>query len=408
MALDEAKITAIQSSVLVGHGLTKRYPGSVALDGLDIRVRAGEVRALVGMNGAGKSTLVKILSGAVRPDAGEIFVAGLPAHLDSPLVARNLGIATVYQEFSLVPELSVTENIMLGRWGKRAVINRRAIARQAEMAVDQLGVRLDLKKKVGRLSVADRQAVEIAKALSMKPHVLILDEPTSSLASHEILRLLSLVRRLASQGVCVIYVSHRIQEVADVADSVTVLRDGREVGTLPVADAPAERIVEMMIGGSWAGQGPARMGRPEKTRGVALSVRKLTWSDSLRNVNFDLLEGEVLGIAGLLGSGRTELLRCVYGLDKPDSGEVVVAGSAVDHRSPRRMVRHAVAMTPDDRKREGLVSGLSVADNLVLACLPRISRRGIILPGRRRRLASAACRQLGIKTPRLRGASRDA
>jgi ABC-type sugar transport system ATPase subunit len=394
------------TAVLVCERLTKAYPGTLALDRLSLRMHAGEVRALVGMNGAGKSTLVKILSGAVHADSGEIFVRGRRVTLESPNSARRLGIAVVHQELSLIPELTVAENIMLGRWGRRGLVDRKAVAQRAQEAVDQLGVSLDIRHKAARLSVADRQVVEIAKALALGPKVLILDEPTSSLAAHEISRLSGVVRRLARHGVSIIYVSHRIQEVRDVAATVTVLRDGREVATLPVTQASTATIIEMMVGEAWEGEHrPRPASIPASPHTVALSVRNLAWRERIYTVSFDVAAGEVLGLCGMLGSGKTELLRCIYGLERPDAGDVHVFGRRMRHRTPRKMVRNHVGLTPDERKREGLVLGLSVAENLVMASPRAISRRGVILPRRRRRIAEKACHDLGIRVPSLTSAT---
>ncbi len=261
-----------------------------------------------------------------------------------------------------------------------------------------MGVSLNPRQIVRRLSVPERQMVEIAKAVSFKPRVLILDEPTSSLPAHEVDALLALVRRLAERGVAVIYVSHRLQELPRVADSLTVFRDGRQVGTVPMVEASPERIVHMMIGAEWH---KARSGHRESSGAVRLSVRGASRGHHLRDVSFDLHEGEVLGIAGLLGSGRTELLRAIFGLDALDSGTIAVDGAVVRHPTPIRMKSLGVGMTPEDRKGQGLVSALSVAKNLTLSCLERVSRNRVISLQSERALADGMVRALSIRTPDL-------
>ncbi len=380
-------------------GLTMQYPGVLALDGVSLTVERGEVRALLGKNGAGKSTLVKILSGAIVPDSGEVYVDGALADLRTPSQASGLGIQTVHQELSLVPDMTVAENIALGSWaavrGRLGMLDRAAIDRRAREVLASLEVSIDPEQTVRRLSMADRQVVEIAKALAHKPAVLILDEPTSSLPSDEVEVLLALIRRLARNGISVIYVSHRMQEIPQVADSVTVLRDGRLIDTVPIADAPTARIVDLMTGG--AVEFSRAEVRDRTDRPVVLSVDRLELRPRVRDVSFQLHEGEILGIAGLLGSGRTEILRCIFGLDEPDSGTITVSGTSMRRRSPGGMVRAGIGMTPEDRKSEGLALGLSSSANIVMAALRRI-RRGIVLSRTREdALSMEIIRSLGIK-----------
>lgn len=393
----------MSTPILEARQLRKSYPGVQALDGVDFELAPGEVRALIGKNGAGKSTFVKILSGATHADSGTLSVEGKQTVIRSPADAFAAGIATVYQEMSLVMGLSVAENILLGRWPRRGALGVQMIDRTqtstiAREALDMMGVALNPREIVRRLSVPQRQMVEIAKAVSFKPKVLILDEPTSSLPAHEVDALLALVRRLAERGVAVIYVSHRLQELPRVADTLTVFRDGLQVGTVPMKEASPERIVQMMIGGEWKKSSAA----PRAAAGaVRLSVRSAVRSHHLDHVTFDLHEGEVLGIAGLLGSGRTELLRAIFGLDRLDSGTIAVDGKVVVRPTPIRMKSHGVGMTPEDRKGQGLVSVLSVAKNLTLSCLDRVSRNRVIMPGTERELARQMVDALSIRTPTL-------
>ena len=383
--------------------INKQYPGVQALTDVDFTLEPGEVRALLGKNGAGKSTLVKILSGAVKPDSGTIHINGEAATINSPRDAFELGICTVYQEMSLVPGLTVAENILLGRWPTNrqlgvSVIDRREIRRVAQGALDQLEVTLDLNELISRLNVAQHQLVEIAKAISFDPRVLVLDVPSSALPSEEVEVLHKVVRHLAEQGRAIIYVTHRLQEIPHVADSVTVLRDGKHIGTIPVEEAVPERIAQMMIGADW--RRTERL-RDSQAGEVKLSVRDLNRKGVLHDVSFDLYAGEVLGIAGLLGSGRTDLLRAIFGLDPIDSGEITVNGSLVPDPSPITMKAHGVGLTPEDRKLQGLVLPFSVRQNLTLASLDRVSDRGVLRSRRERSLADKMVKDIQIVTPHL-------
>jgi ribose transport system ATP-binding protein len=389
--------------ILVMENVNKQYPGVKALDNVTFSVEQGEVRALLGKNGAGKSTLVKILSGAVEPDSGTICIDGNEVKIGGPRDAFELGICTVYQEMSLVPGLTAAENILLGRWPTRrqlglSVIARKEIRRTAQAALDQLEVELDLNEQVSRLNVAQQQLVEIAKAISFDPRVLVLDEPTSALPAEEVDTLHRVVRRLADQGRAIVYVTHRLQEIPRVADSVTVLRDGSHIGTIPVADASPERIANMMIGADWQ---RTQYVRQREIGEVKLSVRDLNQEGILHNISFDLHAGEVLGLAGLLGSGRTELLRAIFGLDPIDSGEIYVNGKLVGHPSPITMKAHGVGLTPEDRRRQGLVMPFPVRQNLTLACLDRTSDRGILRMRRERTLARQMVDNIQIVTTSL-------
>jgi ribose transport system ATP-binding protein len=391
------------SAILVLEGISKQYPGVIALEKVDFSVNRGEVRALLGKNGAGKSTLVKILSGAVHPDSGDIRIDEKAVTITSPKDAFNQGIYTVYQEMSLVPGLTVAENILMGRWPQKrslgiSVIDREQVRKIAQAALDQLEVTINLDEIVSRLSVAQQQLIEIAKAISFNPRVLVLDEPTSALASHEVGVLHKVVRRLAEQGRAIIYVTHRLQEIPHVADSVTVLRDGRLIGTIPVAEATPARIANMMIGLDWQ---RTDWGAGGEVGEVKLSVRNLSRAGLLQNISFDLRAGEVLGIAGLLGSGRTELVRAIFGRDEMDSGEIYVDGKMVANPSPQKMKANKVGLTPEDRKRQGLVLPFNVQDNLTLASLQRASTQGFLQRKREVALAKEMVGSLNIKTPSL-------
>jgi ABC-type sugar transport system ATPase subunit len=353
--------------------LSKTYGNFRALDSVSLTLRAGEVRALLGKNGAGKSTLVKLISGTEHPDRGhdQITLDGQPVHWANSGEARSGGIAVVHQEFSLIPALSVAENVMVGRWPRRrGLVDHKAILKSAARAIDVLGEPLPLTMPVGRLSTAHQQLVEIAKALLDEPKVLILDEPTSALNSREVDALLALVRRLAQRGVAVIYVSHRMREIPLVADSMTILRDGREVATVGVREVTTDEVASMIAGSSRA---QAKVGEPQDLSGaeVALAVENLVIDGLLEGVSFEVRKGEVLGIAGLLGSGRTELLSSIYGSRHDCEGEVLVGSRPVKDRSPAKMLRLGVAMTPEDRKDAGIVPLLGVGENVMLMARSR-------------------------------------
>lgn len=407
MEVPAADTTEVEEGVELGsttvalevHGLSKVYPGTVALRDFDFTLRRGEVRALLGKNGAGKSTLVEILSGTIAPTSGEISIGGRRAHLDNPMRAREAGIATVHQEPALFPELSVAENLTLGRAARHGVVSSSAQYRLAMAALEVIGERMPLNERVGRLTIRDRQLVAIALALSFKPHVLILDEPTSALSVEQVDHLVALVKRLASQGVAVIYVSHRLDEIPRVADSVTVLRDGRQVGTVPIGEAPPARIVEMMLGRA---QEREEIGnRDASAEPISLNVEDAHAGTRLQGISLAVHTGEVVGLWGMPGAGRTELMRGIFGLDPLSHGTVAVDGSVVRRPTPQSMIRRGVGFTPDDRKREGLVLGLSIGENLVMASPGKVSRHGVLRRASVRSLAWSVVRELAIKTQGL-------
>lgn len=387
---------------IAASALVKFYPGVQALKGVDFTVAPGEVRALLGKNGAGKSTLVKILSGAASPDAGTLWVAGEAVSVFTPRQARALGVATVHQELSLVPELSVAENILLGRWDahrRGLLIDRLSMQREAAAVLVEFGVPLDPTAKVSKLSIAQQQLVEIARGLSMKPRVLILDEPTSSLCASEVDMLLQMVSKLSERGVAVIYVSHRMDEIQRVAHSVSVLRDGQHVATVPIADAPTSEIVRLMTGEA---QDAAQVTRVPRAPGpVALKVSGLSTIKKLKRIDLQLRQGEIVGLAGVLGSGRTELLRAIYGLDPISEGRIEVLGKSIAHRTPQSMIRHGVGLAPEDRKKEGLVLDMGVAQNLVMSSLHKVVRRSMISRRRESKLAQQSAARMSVKLASL-------
>ena len=379
--------------------LSKSYGAVRALHAVDVRVRFGEVRALLGKNGAGKSTFVNLVSGAERPDGGTIRLSGQEVHWQNPGEARDGGISVVHQELSLVPYLSVAENICLGRWERRGLrIDRNAMAERARKGIDALGVDLPLWTEVGRLSLAQQQLVEIAKAVAYDARVLILDEPTSALNAREVDELIDLVRRLAGSGMAVIYVSHRMQEIPRAADTMTVLRDGEEEATMATADASAAQVAALI-----AGEAVTRNRQPEsaelRAAPVVLSVEDLRTSRRLAGAaTFDLHAGEVLGLAGVLGSGRSEILEAIFGITSPVSGRVRLRGKEIRRRTPARMLGLGVAMTPEDRKGGGIVAPRSVAENLMLSARGRTLPRYLIRSRTEAGLVRNAIGSLGIAT----------
>lgn len=378
-------------------GISKRYAAVQALDQVDLEVLASEVHVLLGENGAGKSTLVKIMSGAVQPDAGSIEIDGSPLTLSNPHLAQVAGISTVHQELSLVPDMTVAQNLFLGRElsGRHGFLDSSAMQRRAAQWLAALGLHVAPSTKVRRLSLAVRQLVEIARALSRKPRLLILDEPTSSLSERETEELFARIRQITSEGVGVVYISHRLEEIAQIADRVTVMRDGRVVAAALPASTPLPELVRLMVGRDLSEEFPER----QATAGdVLLHVVGLTVPGLVHNVSFDVRAGEVLGVFGLVGAGRTELLRGIYGLDAA-SGTVELSGRRIHGGNPRRSLDKGLALVPEDRHGWGLVLPMSIRDNISLSSLDQCTTRGFLV---RRRVADLAGRfvsTLRIKAP---------
>ena len=379
--------------------LRKEYPGTVAVDDVSVKFQAGVVHALIGKNGAGKSTLVKMLAGVVEPTSGKILVRGSEVNLDSPEQAFKKGIATVHQELSLVPEMSVAENIFLGRLPRRK--NLRGIFvdwdqtfRQAKAVLGDMQVEIDVRKKASELGVAQQQVVEIAKAMSFKPSALILDEPTSALAHHETESLFRLIRQLAEKQVAIIYITHRLQELELIADKVTVLRDGKYIDTIDIEHATSERIINTMFGEVVQKQRPTDLKVADEP---VMEVKGLEQKNKFKDINFKVYKGEVLGIAGMLGSGRTELLRAIFGAEKFDNGSIVIAGRSLTNPTPEIMKGLGLALTPENRKEEGLIQILSTRENMSMASLGRTSIKGFITKRRERQRIQKQIEKLDIK-----------
>jgi ribose transport system ATP-binding protein len=384
--------------VLTLRGIRKAYPGVVALDGVDLELHAGEVHVLLGENGAGKSTLMKIISGAVPRDAGEILILGEAVELTGPRRAQELGIGIIYQEFNLIPHLSAGENILLGREPKRApgLIDQKKLLTLAQRQLDELGVAIDARKTVCRLSVAQQQMVEVAKALSLEARVLIMDEPTSALTAQEIDELFAAIRRLKARGVAIVYISHRMEELFAIGDRVTVLRDGRHVGTRTTKEASMAELVRMMVGRDLKEQFPKQRATPGDE---VLRVDRLRREGVLHDITLTLRRGEVVGLAGLMGSGRTELARAIFGADRIDGGSIFVRGQRREIRGPRDAIDLGIGFLTEDRKQQGLVLVLSVQENICLPSVSRLARGGMMQPARERELTAQRIGDLRIKTP---------
>jgi ribose transport system ATP-binding protein len=386
----------------------KSFPGVQALSDVSLSVGRGEVRALLGENGAGKSTLMNILSGAFAQYDGEIEIDGRPVTIRSPRSARDLGIAMIHQELHLVPELSVADNFFLGRerrtwWGK---LDRSSMHRETARYLAELDLALSPNRPVGLAKVAEAQLIEVAKALSLDARILIMDEPTSALAEAEVQQLFAVIRRLSERGVCVIYISHRLEELPQIAHSVSVLRDGRMIGTLPIAQATRGDLIAMMVGRPLQAFFPSqetRAGQRELLRAerLDLSADVRSGRRSLKDISFTLHTGEIVGIAGLMGAGRTEVLETLFGVHPARSvrGRLYLDGRPVRLRSPRQAIARGLAFVTEDRKAQSLITSLSVRFNITLAALRRLMRGVTIDRARERAAAGDAIRDLRIKTP---------
>jgi ribose transport system ATP-binding protein len=370
----------------------------VALRDVSLRFDGGKIHALLGKNGAGKSTLVKLFAGAVQPTAGTILVNGRSVRFRSPREAFAEGIGVVHQELSLIPELTVAENILLGRLPRtrRGLIDWKQTRVRASAVLEDLGLSIDVRAKAGMLGVAQQQMVEIARAMSTSPAVLMLDEPTSALPRHETEKLFLFLRQLAAKGVVLLYITHRLEEIHRIADTVTILRNGECIGTIGITEATPAAIVEMMFGETVRTSTPPDLPPGRET---VMEVRDFTRAGAFEHVNFSLRAGEILGIAGLLGSGRTELLRALFGADPHDSGDLLLQGRPVIPSSPSQMKRLGLALAPENRKEEGLVQLLSTRVNMCLASFDRIARHRFLTAGMERAIVSRNTEKLAIAVP---------
>jgi ABC-type sugar transport system ATPase subunit len=355
--------------------IRKAFPGVLAVDSASFELRRGEIHALVGENGAGKSTLIKILTGACGADGGHILLEGESALFSSPLAARRAGIAAIYQEFTLVPTLPVGANLFLGRERtRRGVIDSASERRQAADLMRRLGVWIDPDHKIRDLSVAQQQLIEITRALAVEARILVMDEPTAALAPHEVTNLFALLRDLAGSGIGIIFISHRLDEVFAIADRITVMRDGQTIGTFVTGELPRAKLIELMVGRPLESEFPRVATQPGA---VCLEVRHLS-GGRIREASFFVRRGEVLGLAGLMGAGRTEVVRLVFGADVRERGEISIDGRPVPANSPSQAIAHGICLLTEDRKAQGLVLKGTARENFALPNLPSWSRLGFI------------------------------
>jgi ribose transport system ATP-binding protein len=383
-------------------GIVKTFPGVRALDGVSFDVNAGEVHALVGENGAGKSTLMKILAGAQPADSGEIVVDGKPVVIDGPRTAERLGIGMIYQEFNLVPDLGVIENIVLGVEPRKGpfFLDRAAAGHEAADVLGELGIALPLDRPARRLSVAEQQLTEIAKCLVRHARLIVMDEPTAALTEREIEALFGLIRTLKSQGVAFVYISHRLEELPRIADRITVLRDGTAVGTLPAAGTSQDEVIRLMVGRSLEAHFP-ELPPVAPDAPVVLEVHGLASASGVpvHGVTFQVHAGEIVGLAGLVGAGRTEIVRAIAGADVPTGGDIRIGGERVVVRSPRSAIRAGIALITEDRKAQGLILGMTVRENTTLAHLGQFVHGWFVKKPLETETTNAEIAELRIRTP---------
>jgi ribose transport system ATP-binding protein len=369
-------------SLFVMQGVAKRYGGVRALEGADLAIDAGRIHAVLGENGAGKSTLIKIMAGVVQPDAGHLLLDGRPVAFASPAAAHAAGIACIFQELSLIPDLSVADNVAISNPPRRfGLIDRRAQRRMAEAALARAGAEdVHPLALVKDLSLSRRQMVEIAKALARRPRILILDEATSALTAADVMKIYSVLKRLRGEGLALVYISHRMHEIAELADECTVFRNGRSVATYPAGTKSDREVVELMIGREYSAVFPPLAARPTPSDAPRLELRHLGWTDRLDDVSLRLHAGEVIGLGGLDGQGQRELLLALFGVLRGTTGEVLIDGRPVAIAGPAAAKRSEIGMAliPEDRKTEGLMLAMSVRDNLSFAALGRLSTLGVV------------------------------
>ncbi|WP_052341058.1 sugar ABC transporter ATP-binding protein [Salinarimonas rosea] len=382
-------------------GVTKTFPGVKALDDVSLEVRAGEVHALLGENGAGKSTLMKVLAGNHQADRGQIHLEGEPIRVSGPHEAKHLGIVLIHQELSLAPEMTVAENIFLGSLPRRALgfVDFRKLYADAGRILDRLGCRFAASDKVETLSIANRQMVEIGRALVFTPKIVVFDEPTASLTDAEKVVLFDVIRSLQDENVGIVYISHRMDEIFTLSDRITVLRDGAVRGTLETARTNEDEVTRLMIGRALEPRSHARAREPGP---VALEVKGLSCADLFRDVSFSVRAGEVVGMYGLIGAGRTEIAETIFGLRAPDAGEIRRDGEVVSITSPPDAIAHGIALAPESRKEQGLVLGMSCRDNMSLSQLGEVSRVGWLDRSAEQAIYDRYAVRLSLKSPSWR------
>jgi len=380
--------------------VSKHFPGVKALDHVSLSIRRGEVHALSGENGAGKSTLIKILTGVYTYDEGSIIFDGSPVAFKSTNESQKAGIGSVYQELNMIPYLSVAENIYIGDYPmEKTGIEWKELYENAQNQLDSLNIDVDAKKQLNELSTAQQQMVSIVRAVSRDCKLIILDEPTSSLDTKEVKTLFSLVRQLKEKGVAFIFITHRMEEIYQICDRITVLKDGHFIGTYQAEDLNQYQLVTLMVGREITQQRKQTYFSPEKDQNYVVEVRNLAKKPKVKDVSFGISRGEIVGLAGLLGSGRTEVAEMLFGSEMPDAGEILYEGILQKNISPTKAVRAGLAFCTENRRLDGIVPNMSVKNNIVLACMKQISRLGFVISRKRLALVNRYIEELRIKTP---------
>ena len=384
--------------ILTLKNITKEFPGVKALDDVTINIERGTIHGLVGENGAGKSTLIKVLAGIYQPNKGEIILDGKPCRFNSPIEARRAGISVVHQEIKLAEPLSVAENMFLGNVQlKNGLVDWKGMRRRAREIVEDLGMDIDINAQVSSLTVAKKQIVEIMHAINNNSRILIMDEPSAVLTDRELEVMFRIVKQLRDEGITIIYISHRLDEIFGLCSNVSVLRDGRHIDTIPVASVDRQGLINMMVGREMGQEYPKEVGN---VGGTILEVKNLS-RGILQDISFEVKSGEVFGISGLVGAGRTELARAILGIDKPESGEVYVRGKKVHYRTFADAIRDGLGLIPEDRKLQGLVQIMSVKRNTTLVNMKRVLRAGVISSSLEEKLSKEYANKLHVVTPSM-------
>ena len=384
--------------ILTLKNITKEFPGVKALDDVTINIERGTIHGLVGENGAGKSTLIKVLAGIYQPNKGEIILDGKPCRFNSPIEARRAGISVVHQEIKLAEPLSVAENMFLGNVQlKNGLVDWKGMRRRAREIVEDLGMDIDINAQVSSLTVAKKQIVEIMHAINNNSRILIMDEPSAVLTDRELEVMFRIVKQLRDEGITIIYISHRLDEIFGLCSNVSVLRDGCHIDTIPVASVDRQGLINMMVGREMGQEYPKEVGN---VGGTILEVKNLS-RGILQDISFEVKSGEVFGISGLVGAGRTELARAILGIDKPESGEIYVRGKKVHYRTFADAIRDGLGLIPEDRKLQGLVQIMSVKRNTTLVNMKRVLRAGVISSSLEEKLSKEYADKLHVVTPSM-------
>jgi ribose transport system ATP-binding protein len=384
--------------ILRMHNINKAFPGVQALDNINFELRKGEVHCLLGENGAGKSTLIKIMSGAHQKDSGTIFLHGKEVDIKDAHTSRDLGISTIYQEMSLIPGMSVAENIFLGEEIVKSpfyMVDKEKMEKQAEEIFREMNIDINPKRLIKEISTAQQQMVEIARSLVKKRQIIIMDEPTSSISDKDTNELFRIIRKLKSQGVAIIYISHRLQELSEIVDRITVMRDGKDIGTVTMKDVTIDQLITMMVGRTLE-----KMDKPvnEHIGEVLLEVKNTSWGNVVQNASFILRRGEILGFAGLVGAGRSELMRLLFGAEKMDSGTILLQGKEVEIHSPVQAIKHGIGYLSEDRKRDGLVLSMGIDQNITMANLASVCNGFLVSRKKERLEAENTIQSLDVAT----------